>query len=74
MRGSPSTTQHSLTGGRYALPGPGLHRLVHASLLGARTAYLSQKFWGDRNPVPLFLVRSIVEPTVRLTVAWLGRF
>ena len=37
---SPSTTQHSLPGGRYALPGPDLHRLEHASLLGAPTRYL----------------------------------
>src|ERR1700677_4278907 len=40
---SPSTTQHSLPGGRYALPGPDLHRLEHASLLGALTAYLLQQ-------------------------------
>ena len=40
---SPSTTQHSLPGGRYALPGPVLHRLEHASLLGALTAYLLQQ-------------------------------
>src|ERR1700688_2488944 len=29
----PSTTQHSLPGGRYPLPGPDFHRLDHASLL-----------------------------------------
>jgi hypothetical protein len=28
---SPSTTQHSLPGGRYPLPGPDFHRLDHAS-------------------------------------------
>src|SRR5271165_70744 len=32
-RSSPSTTQHSLPGGRYPLPGPDLHRLDRASLL-----------------------------------------
>ena len=30
-RSSPSTTQHSLPGGRYPLPGPDLHRLDRAS-------------------------------------------
>src|SRR5271166_5454734 len=30
---SPSTTQHSLPGGRYSLPGPDFHRLDRASLL-----------------------------------------
>src|SRR5437879_7081790 len=29
----PSTTQHSLPGGRYPLPGPDFHRLDHASFL-----------------------------------------
>jgi hypothetical protein len=33
----------SLPGGRYALPGPDLHRLEHASLLGALTPYLLQQ-------------------------------
>jgi hypothetical protein len=31
---SPSTTQHSLPGGCDALPGPDIHRLENASLLG----------------------------------------
>ena len=30
-RSSPSTTQHSLPGGRYPLPRPDFHRLEHAS-------------------------------------------
>jgi hypothetical protein len=34
-----AATQHSLPGGCYALPEPDLHRLEHASLLGALTAY-----------------------------------
>jgi PAS domain-containing protein len=40
---SPSTTQHSLPGGCYALRGPDLHRLERASFLGALTAYLLQQ-------------------------------
>ena len=36
---SPATTQHSLPGGRYSLPGPDFHRLDHASFPGALTAY-----------------------------------
>src|SRR5271166_1562253 len=33
---SPSTTQHSLPGGRYPLPGPDFHRLDRVSLLAHR--------------------------------------
>jgi hypothetical protein len=32
----PATTQHSLPGARYGLPGPDFHRLDHASLPGAQ--------------------------------------
>ena len=32
---SPSTSQHSLPGGRYPLPGPDFHRLELASFPGA---------------------------------------
>jgi hypothetical protein len=35
-RTSPPSTQHSLPGGRYPLPGPDLHRLDHASFLAHR--------------------------------------
>ena len=34
-RSSPSTSQHSLPGGRYPLPGPDFHRLELASFPGA---------------------------------------
>jgi hypothetical protein len=37
---SPSTTQHSLPSAPCTLPRPDLHRLEHASLFGAPTAYL----------------------------------
>jgi hypothetical protein len=37
---SPNTTQHSLPGGRYPLPGPDFHRLDHASFPGAPMAGL----------------------------------
>jgi hypothetical protein len=33
---SPTTTQHSLSGACYGLPGPDLHRLDRASLPGAQ--------------------------------------
>src|SRR5580700_8033552 len=37
---SPATTQHSLPGARYGLPGPVFHRLVRASLAGAQAIHL----------------------------------
>ena len=40
---SPATTQHSLPGARYGLPGPDFHRLVHASFPGAQAIHLSQE-------------------------------
>src|SRR5271165_2125355 len=38
---SPSTTQHSLPGGRYPLPGPDFHRLDRASLLAHHSRTLT---------------------------------
>ena len=35
---SPATTQHSLPGARYGLPGPVSHRQDHASFPGAQAA------------------------------------
>jgi len=37
---SPATTQHSLPGARYGLPGPVSHRLDNASLPGAQAIQL----------------------------------
>src|SRR3979490_2978496 len=36
---SPATTQHSLPGARYGLPGPVSHRQDHASLPGAQAIH-----------------------------------
>jgi len=36
---SPTTTQHSLPGARYGLPGPDFHRLDRASLPGAQAIH-----------------------------------
>src|SRR6266511_3361421 len=38
---SPATTQHSLPGARYGLPGPVSHRQVHASFPGAQAIHAS---------------------------------
>ena len=52
---SPSTTQHSLPGGSYPLPGPDFHRLEHASLLGAPHIFFGREgppdveTWADLN-------------------------
>ncbi len=40
---SPTTTQHSLPGARYGLPGPDFHRLDRASLPGAQAIHRAAK-------------------------------
>jgi hypothetical protein len=40
---SPATTQHSLPGARYGLPGPDLHRQDRASLPGAQAIQKPRK-------------------------------
>ena len=45
---SPSTTQHSLPGGRYPLPGPDFHRLDRANFLAHRILNLPQEGQRDR--------------------------
>src|SRR3979490_496127 len=40
---SPATTQHSLPGARYGLPGPVSHRQVHASFLAHKQSIAPQK-------------------------------
>ena len=47
---SPATTQHSLPGARYGLPGPDFHRLDHASFA-----------WRTSNPCFLFVARWIAS-------------
>jgi len=55
---SPNTTQHSLPGGRYPLPGPDFHRLDHASFPGAPMAGLC---------VPLSTLRAAPRDAPRMT-------
>src|SRR5450830_761537 len=55
---SPDTTQHSLPGGRYPLPGPDFHRLDHASFPGAPMAGLC---------VPLSTLHVAPHGTPRMT-------
>jgi hypothetical protein len=72
---SPSTTQHSLPGGSYALPGPDLHRLEHASLLGARTRYLSPRIAaiGMLSVLSLYLSRPLKTASAAKDLALLER-
>jgi hypothetical protein len=49
---SPTTTQHSLPGARYGLPGPGLHRLDRASFLAHKQNPSSPKGWPNSAILP----------------------
>jgi hypothetical protein len=60
---SPSTTQHSLPGGRYPFPGPDFHRLDRASFAW-RTAPPSSSTL-SRTPIPARAVKSCSNITER---------
>jgi hypothetical protein len=62
---SPATTQHSLPGARYGLPGPVSHRLDHASFPGAQATQ------GQRKIVRAAL-DCFAEPVIRRRYAPTG--
>jgi hypothetical protein len=62
---SPSTTQHSLPGGRYPFPGPDFHRLDRASFAWrtASTFYSTDAGW-FAAPASIAEVNSRIEDTI----------
>src|SRR6266567_2432371 len=59
---SPATTQHSLPGARYGLPGPDFHRLDHASFA-----------WRTSNPSHRVKKEWIASSQGLLAMTWMGR-
>jgi hypothetical protein len=62
---SPATTQHSLPGARYGLPGPVFHRQDHASLPGAQAIQKTKKEDGIASA---FAVRASADAVAALAM------
>jgi len=58
---SPATTQHSLPGARYGLPGPVSHRQDHASFPGAQAIQSSLRPYGLLRPLAMTISGFVTE-------------